>query len=129
MGDVPYAIAVDLASTGKLKFIRLAPEHIDKLRNANKGFFKFNVKGGTYPGTPEDYATFAVSIIMLANAKVPDATARSVARALVEVLPELQKNFLAFKVMTPKGMAQDVGLASHPGAAAYYKETGLLAAK
>jgi TRAP transporter TAXI family solute receptor len=125
MGDVPYAIAVDLASTGKLKFIRLTSEHIGKLRSANKGFFTFNVKGGTYHGVPEDYPTFAVSILMLANAKVPDATTRAVARALVEVLPDLQKNFLAFKVMTPKDMAQDVGLAFHPGALAYFKERGL----
>jgi uncharacterized protein len=126
MGDVPYAIAVDLASTGRLKLISLAPDHIEKLRNANKGFFKFNVRGGTYQGVPSDYQTFAVSIIMLANAKVPDATAKAVTRALVEVLPELQKNFLAFKVMTPKDMAAEVGLAFHPGAAAYFKEAGLV---
>ena len=125
MGDVPYSIVVDLASTGKLRLINLAPDHIDRLRGINKGFFKFNVKGGTYQGVANDYPTFAVSIIMLANAKVSDATAKAITRALVEVLPDLQKNFLAFKVMTPRDMAQDTGVAFHPGAAAYFREAGL----
>lgn len=125
MGDVPYSIVVDLASTGKLRLFTLAPDHVDRLRGINKGFFKFNVKGGTYQGVANDYPTFAVSIIMLANAKVPDATAKAITQALVEVLPELQKNFLAFKVMTPKDMAQDVGIPFHPGAAAYFREAKL----
>jgi len=125
MGDIPYSIVVDLASTGKLHLINLGSDHIDRLRGINKGFFKFNIKGGTYQGIASDYPTFGVSIIMLANAKVPDATAKSITRAIVEALPELQKNFQAFKIMTPKEMAQEVGVAFHPGAAAYYREAGL----
>ncbi len=125
MGDVPWAVAVDLASSRRLRFIKIAPDHIDRLRSVNKGFFRFTVKGGTYQNMPNDYETFATSIVMLANAKVPEATIRAVTRALVDALPELRKNFHAFQVMTPKEMAREVGVAFHPGAAAYFREAGL----
>lgn len=126
MGDIPYAIVVDLASTGKLRLIPLAQDHLDRLQKINRGFVPITVKGGTYQDTPDNYPTFAAMVLMIANTDVSAATAKGITQALVEVLPKMKKNFNAFKTMTPEAMAQTIGVDFHPGALEYYKEAGLV---
>jgi uncharacterized protein len=126
MGSVPYAVAVDLASTGKLHFIPLTGQSVQALRGMNKGLFAYTVKGGTYQGVPADLHTAAVTVLLVANKNLPDDVAKTVTKAVVEALPDLKQNFSTFSTMTPQAMAQDIKVPFHPGAVAYFKEAGIM---
>jgi TRAP transporter TAXI family solute receptor len=126
MGSVPYAVAIDLASTGKLHFIPLSDKSVDALHHMNKGLVPYVVKGSTYQNVPSDLDTAAVTVLLIANKSVPDDVAKAATKAVIEALPDLKKNFSTFSTMTPKSMAQDIGVPFHPGAAAYFKEAGIV---
>ena len=125
MGSIPYSVAIDLATTGKLRLIPLTADQKTQLRAMNRGFFQYTLKGGMYRGVPEPYSTLAVTVLMIANANLSNEAARGATKALVEILPEMQRIFVSFKVMTPNSMAQDIGIPFHPGAAAYYRSAGI----
>jgi len=126
MGSVPYAVAIDLASTGKLHFIPLPDKSVAALHAMNKGLMSYVVKGNTYQNVPSDLDTAAVTVLLVANKNVPDDVAKAATKAVVEALPDLKQNFKPFSTMTPKLMAQDIGVPFHPGAAAYFKEAGVM---
>jgi TRAP transporter TAXI family solute receptor len=126
MGSVPYAVAIDLASTGKLHFVPIDDKSVGALHGMNKGLLPYVVKGGTYQNVASDLDTAAVTVLLVANKNVPDDVAKAMTKAVVEALPDLKKNFNTFSTMTPASMAQDIGVPFHPGAAAYFKDAGIV---
>jgi hypothetical protein len=66
-------------------------------------------------------------MVMITNAKVPEDTVYRVAKALHDNKPDLVGTFPPFGLFQPQGMAKPLlGVETHPGAAKYYKEIGLL---
>jgi TRAP transporter TAXI family solute receptor len=125
MGDTNYSIAIDLASTGRLKFVSLDKEMIEGLRAINRGIFPYTFKAGSYPGQTSDYTTFMASVMVVARNDLPEAKAKQITKAVIEALPDMQKTLNSFKGMTREEMAKDVGVPFHPGALAYFREAGL----
>jgi len=125
MGDTNYSIAVDLASTGKLKFVSLDKAMIEGLQSINRGIYPYTFKAGTYPGQTSDYTTYAALVMVAASTSLSEAKAKLITKAVVEALPDMQKTLNSFKAMTKEEMAKDVGVPFHPGALAYFREAGL----
>ncbi|MPZ56605.1 MAG: TAXI family TRAP transporter solute-binding subunit [Rhizobiales bacterium] len=125
MGDTNYSIAIDLASTGRLKLVSLENDTVAALQKANAGLYPYRFKAGTYSGMKTDFTTFATTVLVVARSDYPEAKARAITKGLIEALPDLQKSFNSFKGMTKETMAKDVGLPFHPGALAYFREAGI----
>lgn len=125
MGDTNYSIAIDLASTGRLKFVSLDKDIIDALQKANAGLYPYTFKAGSYPGLTSDYTTYMASVMLVARTDLPEAKAKQITKAMIDALPDMQKTLNSFKGMTKEDMAKDMGVPFHPGALAYFREAGL----
>lgn len=125
MGDTSYGIAIDLASTGKLRFVSVAPGTIAELQKINGGLYPYTIKAGKYPGQKTDVTTVSATVVVTARSDFSADKAKAITKGMVDALPELQKSFNAFKDVTKADMAKDFGLPFHPGAMAYFREAGL----
>ena len=86
----------------------------------------FVVKGGSYAWQPQDVPTVALSAILFASEKMPDAVAYDLAKALATNIDKFKTAHSTFKDITPQFLASQQVIPYHPGAAKYYREAGLL---
>lgn len=86
------------------------------------------IRAGTYPFLTDDYYTVEVPSYLVAAARLPQATAYRIARAL-------HRHFDSYRATNPGFAAFSDGMLAripagrfcvHPGAARYYREAGLL---
>jgi TRAP transporter TAXI family solute receptor len=125
MGDTKYSVAVDLASTGRLRFVPLDKETVAALEKTNEGLYPYTVKANAYPGMASDVMTYAASVLIASRTDLPDSKARAIAKGILDALPDMQRTFNSFKDVTREDMAREMGLPFHPGALAYFREAGL----
>ena len=125
MADTNYGIALDLASTGRLRMISIAAPVIAELQKLNGGLFPYTIKANRYQGQTTDIDTVSATVVLAARTDYPEAKAKAITKTLLEALPEMQKTFNAYKDVSKAEMAKDFGLPFHPGALAYYREAGL----
>ncbi len=66
------------------------------------------------------YATHIV-----ASCKLPEDTVYGMTKAIAANTQTMSSIVKDIRGLTPKGMAEDIGVPFHPGAAKFYKEAGL----
>ena len=66
------------------------------------------------------YATHIV-----ASCKLPEDTVYGMTKAIAQNTQKLASIVKDIRALTPKGMAEDIGVPFHPGAAKFYKEAGI----
>ncbi|MCC6776490.1 MAG: TAXI family TRAP transporter solute-binding subunit [Hyphomicrobiales bacterium] len=125
MGDTKYSIAVDLASTGRLRFVSLEKETVAALQKINEGLYPHTVKVGAYPGMSADFTTYAATVLVAARSDLPDAKAGAIVKRILDALPEMQRSFNSFKDVTRADMVREMGIPFHAGALAYFREAAL----
>lgn len=103
---VPAPFVLDLGSTLRLRMLPVEDDVPEKMRRINGGFVRYVIPKGTYAaqGIEEDVVTKAVVEGRRAFAPVTSA----------------------MKGLSAADMAESFGMPYHPGAARYYRETGLL---
>jgi TRAP transporter TAXI family solute receptor len=125
---VPGSFVLDLGSAMKLRMIPLSDEEFAKIKEINAGFVRYTVKASAYAeqGITEAVPTFQAPTILIASSKTPADVIYKVTKAIVEHRADLANVAKSMAGATPEGMAEDLGMPYHPGAAKYYKEHGLL---
>jgi hypothetical protein len=78
------------------------------------------------PGMAADRWVMAFDYVLWAHKGVPDEIVAKVAAALHDHPADLHASAPIWRSFKPAGMAKDVGLDWHPGAAAYFRQKGLL---
>lgn len=127
---LPAAIITEMSMSRPSILMKVSDECIDYCATTygtvalKSGLCK--VPGGTYTGMPNDIQTMCHSTELLVSPNMP----AEVVYVLTKVLNE-NKDFLVqlgagYKVFDPKTTFSTVQVPLHPGAAAYYKEVGLL---
>lgn len=97
------------------------------LINNHSYYRKAIIPGGMYRGSDEDIATFGVTATLVLSVEVPDEVVYQVVRAVFENFDSFRRLHPAFANLTKQKMIADALSAPlHPGAAKYYKETGLI---
>jgi TRAP transporter TAXI family solute receptor len=84
------------------------------------------IPGGMYRGTDADVKTFGPRATLLTSAKLPEAQAYQIVKAVFENLEDFKKLHPALAELTPQNMLEGNSVPYHPGAVKYFKETGLI---
>ena len=100
---------------------------VSKLTAEHPYFSNVSIRGGLYPNNSEPVPTFGLPVTVVTSADVPDETVRALAAAVFENLDRLKRMHPALGDLDPASMTKD-GLTAplHEGAAAYYREQGLM---
>lgn len=123
---IPSSAVMDLASARDVKFLPVSDEMVATMRKTNRGYIKATIPANTYPkqDKPVDVIAYATHIVVTCN--LPEQTVYTMVKTMAANVKDLAAVNKAITGLTPKAMAEDVGVPLHPGAAKFYKEAGAM---
>ncbi len=121
---IPSGAVMDLASARDIKLLDLS-DQIDAIRKLNPGYTLVTVPKGTYPKQDKDVKVFGYATHIVASCKLPEDTVYAMTKSMAQNVTQMALVNKAITGLTPKVMAEDIGVPFHKGAAKYYKEAGI----
>lgn len=123
----PALVVQEATTSCDAVLVAVAGPPVDTLLAANPAFLAATIPGGLYHGSPEDVATFGVGATLVTRADVAEDRIETVVRSVFDDLETLRGLDPVLVNLDPAAMTRD-GLAAplHPGAAAYFRERGLI---
>jgi TRAP transporter TAXI family solute receptor len=83
------------------------------------------VPKGTYPKQDKDVKVIGYATHIVVSCKAPAETVYTMTKTIAQNSTQLAAMVKDIAGLTPKRMAEDIGVPFHPGAAKYYKEVGV----
>jgi hypothetical protein len=122
---VPSGAVMDLAAARDIKLLDLSA-HLGAMRKLNPGYTLVTVKAGTYPKQAQDVKVIGYATHIVASCKLAPDTVYKMTKTMAENVAAMASINKAMQGLTPKMMAEDIGVPLHPGAHRYYKEVGAI---
>lgn len=123
---IPASSVMDLASAREIRLIGVDDKILAAMRKINAGYSRVAIPAGTYPrqDKPVDVIGYAAHLIVACN--LPEQTVYTMLKTLAANVADMAAVNKAIGGLTPKQMAEDIGVPFHPGAVRFYKEVGAL---
>jgi TRAP transporter TAXI family solute receptor len=121
---IPAGAIMDIAAGRDIKLLDLA-DNLDAMRKLNPGYTLVTVPKGTYPKQDKDVKVIGYATHIVVSCKVPAETVYTMTKTIAQNSTQLAAVVKDIAGLTPKRMAEDIGVPFHPGAAKYYKEVGV----
>jgi hypothetical protein len=122
--QAPAGAVMDLAAARPIKLF--AQDDIyDKMLKLNPSYKLITLPKGTYPKQDQDLKVIGFFTHVVASCKLPADQVYAMTKTIAtntQTLATVAKDIAKLK---PDGMAADIGVKFHPGAAKYYKEVGI----
>jgi TRAP transporter TAXI family solute receptor len=115
---------MDLAAARDIKLLDLS-DQLDAMKKVNPGYTLVTVPKGTYPKQDKDVAVIGYATHLVASCKLPEETVYSMTKSVAANASTMATIVKDIGKMNPKSMAEDIGVRFHPGAARFYKESGV----
>ena len=121
---IPAGAIMDLAAGRDIKLLDLS-DSIDAMRKLNPGYTLVTVPKGTYPKQDKDVRVIGYATHIVVSCTLPVETVYAMTKTIATNAVSLAAVVKDIAGLTPKRMAEDIGVPFHPGAAKYYKEAGI----
>jgi hypothetical protein len=121
---IPSSAVMDIATSRDVKIIDLA-DQLDGMKKVNPGYTLNTIPKGTYPKQDKDIQVIGYATHIVASCKLPEDTVYGMAKAISQNTQQLSSIVKDIRNLTPKGMAENIGVPFHRGAAKFYKEAGI----
>ena len=122
--QIPAGAVMDLAAARDIKLIDQA-NSIDAMKKLNPGYTLNTIPKGTYPKQDRDVKVIGYATHLFVSCKLPADQVYTMVKTLAANTKTLATVAKDIETLTPKGMAEDIGVPFHPGAAKFYKEAGI----
>ena len=122
--QIPAGAVMDLAAARDIRLIDQASS-IDAMRKLNPGYTLNTIPKGTYPKQDKDVKVIGYATHVFVSCKLPPDEVYTMVKTLAANTKTLATVAKDIETLTPKGMAEDIGVPFHPGAAKFYKEAGI----
>jgi uncharacterized protein len=123
---VPASAIMDLASARDIQLVGIPDDKFQAMRKLNPGYTKLVIPANSYPKQTADVPTIGYATHLIARCDLDEAVVYKVLKGMVDNKADLIAITKAMAGITPKMMAEDVGVPLHKGATRYYKEAGAL---
>jgi uncharacterized protein len=118
---IPSGAVMDLASARDVKLLDLS-DSLDAMKKLNPGYTLVTVPKGTYPKQDQDVKVIGYATHIVAACSLPADQVYAMTKAMASNISSMAAVNKAMEKLTPKDMAEDIGVPFHPGAARFYKE-------
>ena len=119
---VPASSVMDLASARDIKLIGIDDKILASMKKINPGYTKVDIPANTYPKQDKPVSVIGYATQLVVACSLPEQTVYTMAKTLAANVNDMAAVNKAITGLTPKMMAEDVGVPFHPGAAKFYKE-------
>jgi TRAP transporter TAXI family solute receptor len=123
---IPASSVMDVAAGRDIKMVPVTADQVTAMRKINPGYTKGAIKAGTYPKQDKDVDAIVYSAHLVAACSLPEQQVYTMVKTMVANLNDLVAINKAMDGLTPKMMAEDIGVPFHPGAVKFYKEVGAM---
>jgi TRAP transporter TAXI family solute receptor len=114
----------DLSSSIPIVMIAIPPDVVRRV--GNPVYVPGTIPAGTYEGQDAAVDTATIRNFLVSHDGVPDAIVYRMTRAMFEHLDQLAASHVAAAEITRERAIENPPVPLHPGAAAYYREVGLI---
>ncbi len=121
----PAGAIMDLAASRDIRVLDLSAD-LAGMKKLNPGYTLVNIKSGTYPKQAADVKVIGYATHIVASCKMPADKVYGMVKAMSSNVPGMVAIVKSIDGLTPKLMAEDIGVPLHAGAAKYYKEVGAI---
>jgi TRAP transporter TAXI family solute receptor len=122
--QVPAGAVMDLAAARDIHLIDQS-DSFDKMRKLNPGYTLISIPKGSYPKQDKDVKVIGYATHVFVSCKLPADEVYTMVKTLAANTKTLATVAKDIGSLTTKGMAEDIGVPFHPGAAKFYKEAGI----
>jgi uncharacterized protein len=122
--SIPAGGIMDLASGRDVKVLDLE-ESFAAMKKLNAGYVLNTIPAGTYPKQTKDIKVPGFGAHLVVSCKLPDDVVYNMAKTMTENVAAMAAVGKAMTGLTPKVMAEEVGVPFHPGATKFYAEKGI----
>jgi TRAP transporter TAXI family solute receptor len=123
----PNGFVEDAIRTCGGVLVDVSGPQIERLLTRHPEYSRSLIPGGTYASNPEAVATLGVRTTIITTARLPDAVAYEITKALFDNIDDFRRLHPAFATLLPRDMVPTaVAVPVHTGAARYFRERGWL---
>jgi uncharacterized protein len=122
--QAPAGAVMDIAAARPIKFFEQKDIYQEMLK-LNPSYQLITLPKGTYPKQDNDLSVIGFFTHVVASCKLPEDAVYTMTKTIAENTKTLGTVARDILTLTPKGMAADIGVKFHPGAARFYKEAGI----
>jgi TRAP transporter TAXI family solute receptor len=122
--QAPAGAVMDLMAAREIKFFEQTDVY-DKMLALNPSYKMITLPKDTYPKQDKDLRVIGFYTHVVVSCKLPEADVYTMTKTIADNTKTLATVARDIAKLKPAGMAADIGVKFHPGAAKYYKETGL----
>ena len=115
---------MDLAAAREIKLLDQS-DSSRRCASSIPGYTLVTIPKGTYPKQDKDVKVIGFVTHVVASCKLPADTVYTMTKTIAENTKTLATVAKDIGALTPKEMAEDIGVPFHPGAAKFYKEAGV----
>ncbi len=122
--QIPAGAVMDLAASHDIKLLDQSSSYAG-MKKLNPGYTPLTIPKGTYPKQDKDVQVVGYATHIFVSCKLPEAEVYTMTKTLADNTKTLATIAKDIGHLTIKGMAEDIGVPFHPGAAKFYKEAGI----
>ena len=122
--QAPAGAVMDLAAARNIKILEQTEAYQNMLK-LNPSYKLITLPKGTYPKQDKDLQVIGFFTHVVASCKLPADEVYTMTKQIAANTKTLATVAKEIGSLTPAGMAADVGVPFHPGAAKFYKEAGI----
>ena len=123
----PNGLVRDATLTCDGMLVAVSGPALDRMLSEYQEYERATIPGGTYSANPTDVPTFGVRAVVVTTARMPDAVAYEITKAVFDHFDDFRRLHPAFEALAVARMAHAAGRAPpHAGAMRYYREHGWL---
>jgi len=121
---IPSGAVMDLAAARDIRLLDLSAD-LPEMKKLNPGYTLVTVPAGTYPKQTNDVKVIGYATHLVASCKLPEDMVYTMTKVISENVTSMAAVNKAITGLTPKEMAEDIGVPFHKGAAKFYQEQGI----
>jgi TRAP transporter TAXI family solute receptor len=122
--QVPAGAIMDLAAARDIKLLDQSSS-LAAMQKLNPGYKLITIPKGSYPKQDQDVHVIGFYTHVVASCKLPADEVYAMTKQIAQNTKTLATVAKDIGSLTPAGMAADIGVPFHPGAAKFYKEAGI----
>jgi TRAP transporter TAXI family solute receptor len=124
-GGLPFPTLVELEKSLPIDFVQPSNEQIATIRKALPELSASTVAAGTYNSLKTDYPTVGLYNFAVAHRDLPDDLVYRIVKEVFANNAEMVRSQPSARETIPANIARNTLLPLHPGAARYYRESGI----
>jgi len=123
---VPASSIMDLAAARDIRLIDMPDDKFQAIKKLNPGYTKHIIPANSYPKQTRDVTAVGYATHVVARCDLDENVVYQLVKGLMDNKADLASIANVMADITPKMMAEDIGVPMHKGAARFYKERGAM---